>query len=99
MQASSNGLAQPSIISPNQDITLLLESMGFRQYFILLKQPLKTSQELHEVPQLAGSEEHIKAQVLDAHLTLMSMNERNKEVFESVVQALEECSEPDCPEN
>src|SRR5690554_7317572 len=39
VQASSNGLAQPSIISPNQDITLLLESMGFRQYFILLKQP------------------------------------------------------------
>ncbi|WP_027847528.1 STAS domain-containing protein [Marinospirillum minutulum] len=99
VQASSNGLAQPSIISPNQDITLLLESMGFRQYFILLKQPLTTSQELHEVPQLAGSEEHIKAQVLDAHLTLMSMNERNKEVFKSVVQALEECSEPDCPEN
>ncbi len=98
VQASSNGLAQPSIISPNPDITLLLESMGFRQYFILLKQPLTTSQELQEVPQLAGSEEHIKTQVLEAHLTLMSMNEKNKEAFKSVVQALEECTGPDCLE-
>ncbi|HKM15156.1 MAG TPA: STAS domain-containing protein [Marinospirillum sp.] len=96
LQASNHGLAQPSIISPNEDITVLLESMGFRQYFILLKHPLTTSQELQEVPQLAGSEEHIKAQILDAHLTLMSMNEQNKEAFKNVVQVLEECSDLDC---
>ena len=99
VQAASNGLAQPSIISPNQDITLLLESMGFRQYFILLKQPLTTSQALQEVPQLAGSEDHITAQVLAAHLTLMSMNEQNKAAFKSVVQALEECTGSDCFES
>lgn len=96
LQASSNGLAQPSIISPNEDITLLLESMGFSQYFILLKYPLTTTQELQEVPQLAGSTEHIKAQILDAHLTLMSLNEQNKEAFKDVVQVLESCSGPDC---
>ncbi len=96
LQASKNDLAQPSIISPNEDITFLLESMGFSQYFILLKSPLTTTQELQEVPQLAGSTERIKAQILDAHLTLMSLNEQNKEAFKDVVKVLESCSGPDC---
>lgn len=91
VKASVKGLGQPSIISSNRDITLLLESMGFRQYFIILDHPLTSQEDLQEVPQLAGSESHIRSQVLDAHLTLMSMNEHNKEAFKSVVQALEEC--------
>jgi anti-anti-sigma regulatory factor len=94
IKASVAGLNQPSIISSNSDITLLLESMGFRQYFIIMDQPVTTPEELREVAQLAGSEEHIRTQVLDAHRTLMSMNEHNKEAFKSVVQALEDCPHP-----
>lgn len=99
VHTSSKGLAQPSIISPNKDITLLLESMGFDQYFILLRSALTSPQELHEVPQFAGSEEYLKAQVLEAHRTLMAMNEQNKQAFQSVVQALEDSSEPSCLES
>jgi anti-anti-sigma regulatory factor len=91
VRASLKGLSQPSIISSNRDITLLLDSMGFQQYFLILDRPLTSCEQLQEVPQLAGSEAHIRAQVLDAHRTLMSMNEHNKEAFKSVVQALEEC--------
>jgi len=94
VKASVAGLNQPSIISSNSDITLLLESMGFRQYFLIMDQPVTTSDALQEVPQLAGSEEHIRTQVLDAHRTLMAMNDQNKEAFKSVVQALEDCPHP-----
>ncbi len=94
IKASVMGLAQPSIISPNPDITLLLESMGFRDYFVITPQPLTRQEELKEVPQLAGSEAHVRAQVLDAHRTLMAMNESNRQAFKSVVQALEDCPHP-----
>ncbi|SFB81945.1 Anti-anti-sigma regulatory factor (antagonist of anti-sigma factor) [Marinospirillum celere] len=94
VKASVAGLNQPSIISSNSDITLLLESMGFRQYFLIMEQPVTTDKALEEVPQLAGSEEHIRTKVLEAHRTLMSMNDSNREAFKSVVQALEECPHP-----
>ncbi len=94
VKASLAGLHQPSIISSNSDITLLLESMGFRQYFLIMEKPMTSDKDLSEVAQLAGSEEHLRAQVLDAHRTLMAMNDQNKEVFKSVVQALEDCPHP-----
>ena len=94
VKASLAGLHQPSIISSNSDITLLLESMGFRQYFLIMEKPMTSEKELSEVAQLAGSEEHLRAQVLDAHRTLMAMNDHNREAFESVVQALEDCPHP-----
>lgn len=94
VKAAVAGLNQPSIISSNSDITYLLESMGFRQYFLIMEEPVTSSEKLEEVPQLAGSEEHIRTQVLEAHRTLMAMNDNNKEAFKSVVQALEDCPHP-----
>lgn len=91
IKAKSLGLMQPSIISSNPDITYLLNSMGFAQYFLMMEHPATRIEELQEVPQLAGSEARIHQQVLEAHRTLMSMNEQNKEIFQSVVQALENC--------
>lgn len=91
VKASVAHLNQPSIISSNTDITLLLESMGFRQYFLIMDHPVTTNAALREIPQLAGSEAHIRDQVLEAHRTLMTMNDHNKEAFKSVVQVLEAC--------
>lgn len=91
VKASACGLSQPSIISSNPDITLLLESMGFQQFFLILDHPLSNFDELQEIPQLVGSEARIRAQVLEAHRTLMDMNEHNRDAFQNVVQVLEGC--------
>ncbi|ODC05214.1 hypothetical protein BFW38_05530 [Terasakiispira papahanaumokuakeensis] len=95
MKARQEGVSTPTIVSSNSDITQLLHSMGFEQYFVIVSRPIKGFEQLEEIPQLSGSEDHIRHQVLNAHRVLMDMNEHNREAFHSVVQALEACSTPE----
>lgn len=95
MKARQEGVSTPTIVSSNSDITQLLHSMGFEQYFVIVSRPIKGGEQLEEIPQLSGSEDHIRHQVLNAHRVLMDMNEHNREAFHSVVQALEACSTPE----
>lgn len=96
IHAQNSGLQPPHIFTSNPDITHLLESMGFRQYFMFFNQPLNSPEELAEVEQLACDEEHIKNQVLAAHKTLMSLNTSNQEAFANLVNQLENCEQAGC---
>ncbi|GLQ30072.1 STAS domain-containing protein [Litoribrevibacter albus] len=79
----------PTIISTNNDITRILESMGFHQVFVILNKPLTTPINLSELPVIEGSEEVVHRKVLEAHKILMAMNESNKETFKDLVYTLE----------
>lgn len=89
IQAQVAGFNVPTIICAHTDIQRLLMSMGFEQFFVIANEPMRYASQLAEAPLLQASEQEMRAQILDAHKTLMSMNENNREAFQSVVEALE----------
>ena len=79
----------PTIISPNEDITRILISMGFDKVFIILKELITECGQLGELPTEIVSEANLRAQVIEAHKVLMSLNDHNREEFRNLVDALE----------
>lgn len=81
----------PTIVSPNPDITKILFAMGFDQVFHIIDKVLSGFTELEAWVIQAVNEEEAREQVISAHKALMSLNQKNKEVFQGLVDALE-CS-------
>jgi anti-anti-sigma factor len=79
----------PTIVSPNEDITRILVSMGFDKVFLILKELITECGQLGELPTEIVSEENLREQVIEAHKVLMSLNENNREEFRDLVEALE----------
>ncbi len=79
----------PTIISTNPDVTRILENMGFEQVFHIIRERPIDPIQCCELPTLRQSERDVCKKVLDAHRTLMEMNDNNKSAFQPVVAALE----------
>ena len=79
----------PTVVTTHDDITRLLQSMGFDQVFNFVESPLPCSECLADLPSQDQSEDVVKAKVLEAHQILMSLNESNREAFHDLVSALE----------
>jgi len=79
----------PTIVSPREDITRILESMGFDEVFVILKELITECGQLGELPTAIVSEDDLRKQVLESHKVLMSLNERNRSEFKDLVHALE----------
>lgn len=83
---------KPMIITTRDDITRILDTMGFEHYFTICQTPIALDYSLEEAPILDDEcADSIRQKVIDAHRTLMGLNPRNKEEFEPVVFALENC--------
>lgn len=80
---------QPTLVTANPDITRIIDSMGFDQIFLIVRDDTPTCDEAVELPTRVMNEEQLKAQVLDAHKTLMKLNKHNEECFRDLVAALE----------
>ncbi len=78
-----------SIISPNDDITRVLKSMAMQQVCMITSVPLIEESDLAELPREVVSEDALREQVLEAHRTLMSLNNENQDKFKDLVEALE----------
>lgn len=81
----------PTLVTTHEDISRLLQSMGFDQVFNIVDQPPPTPEQLADLPMQDQSEDVVKAKVLEAHRILMSLNESNREAFRDLVSALERC--------
>jgi anti-anti-sigma factor len=80
----------PVIVSPNPDITRLLESMGFAHIFQIVDKPEQLiGDELAELPVLESDEEAVKQKIIEAHRILMDLNEKNRDTFSSLMKSLE----------
>ena len=79
----------PTLVSTNGDVTRILMSMGFDDVFHIVETPLDHSEQLGELPPLQSDDEEMRQRVLDAHKTLMAMNETNREAFQDLVATLE----------
>ncbi len=80
---------KPLLLSPNEDITRILLSMGFPQIFDLRTSPVDLPEATEEVAKVSCSETNACDKVLEAHRILMGLNEQNRETFRDVVTALE----------
>ena len=85
---------QAVMLSTNPDITTLANSMGLGQVFVILNYCGDPN-----VCTLALLDEHIThnvmlSTVLDAHRTLMKLNENNKNMFKTLVKQLEKQQDP-----
>ncbi len=79
------------IFSTQPDVTRVLRSMGFEQVFNLLeKVAANVGQGLSEVPEVSTSESEMMIKVIDAHRTLMALNEQNVKTFSNLVETLEQ---------
>ena len=84
---------QAVMLSTNPDITTLANSMGLGQVFVILnycKEPQVCTRELCEEEITHNT---MLKTVLDAHKTLMQLNENNQNMFEPLVKQLQK--EPD----
>jgi len=80
---------QAVMLSTNPDITTLANSMGLGQVFVILnycKEPLVCTRELCEEEITHNT---MLKTVLDAHKTLMQLNENNQNMFEPLVKQLQ----------
>ena len=79
----------PSIITPREDITRILLSMGFDKVFYLIGEVPTQISELDELSCDQVEEDEMKAKVIEAHKILMSLNDQNREAFSELVDSLE----------
>lgn len=89
IQAKKRLYNKPTIISPNINITRLLESMGFHKVFHICDKLVSDAAGLRELALKPGDEECVRCKVLEAHRCLMDMSESNKDKFSDLVTALE----------
>lgn len=80
---------KPTLVSTRADITRVLRTMGFADVFHIVEEPLTEIGQLGELPELETDVEDVRARVLEAHRTLMSLNDRNRRNFQNLVTALE----------
>jgi len=80
----------PSIISPKEDITKLLKTMGFHKIFYILGQlPTKIDQLDTIECSHTINEDDLRDKIIEAHKVLIELNEDNREAFQNLVDSLE----------
>jgi len=79
-----------TIISTNENINLLLDSLGFDEFFIIINNNNNNPDiALQQVPNIENTDKERALLLLKTHRTLMDLNEKNKNVFQEVVKTLE----------
>jgi len=80
---------QPIMLSTNPDITTLTNSMGLGQVFVMLNCKTASACTL-TLPEEQPEAHAMLETVLEAHQTLMNLNENNKAMFQPLVRQLEQ---------
>ena len=79
----------PTIISPREDITRILLSMGFDKVFYLIGETSEEISNLNELTCEKVNEDIMRDKVIVAHEILMSLNDDNKNTFQELVDCLQ----------
>lgn len=81
---------RPVIVSTQSGITRLIDSMGFGAVFDIHTQRPESADDFKSLPVIHCSESTVRDRVLEAHRTLMGMNEENRTRFTELVTTLEQ---------
>lgn len=79
----------PTLVSVNDNITRVLLSMGFDKVFVLVKSLEQNFEPTEELIEGDFSDLTVQQKVLEAHRTLMGMNQHNHQEFKNLVDVLE----------
>jgi len=79
----------PTLVSVNDNITRVLLSMGFDKVFVLVKHLEEDPEPMQELAEGNFSDLSVQQKVLEAHRTLMGMNQKNHQEFKNLVDVLE----------
>ncbi len=77
-----------TVVSTNNDVTDLLINIGFEKLCVLIRQPMEFEKDLNQINDLDDSQKNLAKVMLDAHKTLMEMNDKNRETFKDAVDLL-----------
>ncbi len=82
----------PTLFSSQDSINQLLRCMGFDEAFVLLFDSADepAPERFEHVPTEKKDRQQMASMMLEAHKTLMELNERNQAVFKNVVDMLSE---------
>lgn len=78
-----------TLLSPGEDITTVLISMGFDRFFLISRSLQETTASFSCLTHAPRDERLQTLLILNAHKALMEMNEKNHKEFEAVVTLLE----------
>ncbi len=78
-----------TLVSTNEDINETLESVGFDQVFDIRHDPGASVAVSKPLPLKEPTEDRLAKTVVSAHHDLSDLNERNREKFRDVLEALE----------
>jgi len=79
----------PTVVSTNPDITRLLRVMGFGDVFHIVEEALVEVGQFGELPMREFRTEDVRQRVLEAHKSLIALNENNKNEFRDLIATLE----------
>lgn len=79
----------PILISGNRSIDRILQSVGFNHVFDIRDGAPEQVSEFAEMPMVQATGEELRHKVIDAHRTLMGLNDTNRVAFEDLIVALE----------
>lgn len=80
----------PILICDVPDILRILNNMGFEDVFIIVGDRKDVRQQLAELPMSNDiAEDEMRQRVIEAHETLMSLNDQNELAFRKLVDALQ----------
>lgn len=77
-----------TLVSSNQDINCVLESVGFYEIFNVCDSSPATVETLYPIPCKDLSKPELTKTLLEAHSNLIQLNDKNKEEFQGVIDAL-----------
>jgi len=90
MRSLELGFGPPLFVSTDKEVTRLLQTTGFGRAFVLIDNPLEPAACLTNAEPLAGvCPRPNPSVVLDAHRALCELNEKNRHLFQSVIEVLE----------
>lgn len=88
--AREQGIAKPVVITSNESIVRLLESMGFEDIFeITNESDIPLAADEMPLSEVVADEADVKQTVLEAHKILMELNQSNKVKFHELVETLQ----------
>lgn len=80
----------PLVVSPNEGINRLLESMGLEEIFEIVRTADTQMVQPEELPKVEDQTAEARDKIIEAHKILMSLNEENKAEFRDLVACLEQ---------
>ena len=90
IHSSQNNKDQPIIVSNNEDINIILDSMGFFDVFLIIESFSEFSSHFEDISSTFQINVEKTKTILQAHEALMFLNQKNKDIFQDVVVLLKD---------